>query len=378
VNLQGTDAEYAVEFGRLAADEWTGVLTAFDDAVIYQTRQYGAERWGARSLSHVVVRRNGEPVAAAQVAEAGAPRLGVGVCYVPWGPLFRPRGRGRDAEGLRRILAAMRERYSGERGLCLRLRPQAAAGGDEAVARALAAEGYGRVVSAPAHRTLVMDLTLPLDEIRRGLKRPYGQHYRRALRSGIDVVAGTDPDLFGRFIELYGELKARKGFEGLVDPRDFARVQEGLPERLRMTTTVCFLRKEPVSALVTSAIGDTAVMLFAASSLGGRKTCAAYLMWWRALEKFKEDGRRWLDLGGIDPENAPGPARFKARLAGKTGREVRHPGQFEAPGGLASRLCVGAGWRLRRACRGIASAAGRCLRAAGRVRGAPARTEKTR
>ncbi|MHC4249559.1 MAG: lipid II:glycine glycyltransferase FemX [Planctomycetota bacterium] len=361
MNLQGTDAEYAVEFRRLAADEWTGVLTAFDDAVIYQTRQYGAERWGARNLSHVVVRRNGGPVAAAQVAEAGAPRLGVGACYVPWGPLCRPRAKGADTEALRRILGAMRHRYAVGEGLCVRLRPQVAAA--DVVARVLVEEGYGRLACAPALRTLVMDLTLPLDEIWRGTKRTYRQHFRRASRGGLDVAEGSDPALYDLFIGLYDELKARKRFEGLADPRDFARIQGELPGPLRMTTTVCSCRGEPVSALVTSAIGDTAVALFAASSPKGRETCAAYLMWWRALERFKEEGRKRLDLGGIDPENAPGPARFKGRLAGKTGREVWQPGLFEAPGGLASRLCVRAGWRLRKACRRFASAAGR----AGRV-----------
>ncbi len=361
---------YEVEFGRLSAEEWTDVLTSFDDAVIYQTRQYGAERWGENNLSHVVVRRNGIPAAAAQVASAGAPRVGVGVCYVPWGPLIRSREGGADTGALARILAAMRKQYSGDGGLSLRLRPQAMDEDEGTVARALEAEGYGRLGSAPAHRTLVMDLMLPLDEIWRGLKRPYAQHYRRALKSGIEVEAGTAPEHFRRFMELYDEMKGRKGFDGFVDPRDFARVQEGLPERLKMTTTVCACRGEPVSALVTSAIGDTAIGLFAASSRKGRDTCAAYMMWWRALEMFKEDGRRWLDLGGIDPETAPGPARFKARLAGKTGREVRHPGQFEAPGGVASRLCVGAGSRLRKACRLLASAAGR-------VKGVIARTGRT-
>ena len=372
---QGGD--YSVEFGRLGAEEWTRVLAGFDDAVIYQTRAYGAERWGARNLGHVVVREGGEPVAAAQVAEVGAPRLGVGVCYVPWGPLHRPRGRGRDNDALRGILAAMRERYCRNGGLCMRLRPQSD-GDDGSVVRALTAEGFGRVASARAYRTLVMDLSLPLDEIRRGSKRPYAQHYRRAVRSGVEVESGTGADLLGRFLELYGELKARKGFDVLVDPGVFARVQSALPERLRMTTTVCMLRGEAVSALVTSAIGDTAIMLFGASSPAGRETCASYLMWWHALARFKEEGRRWLDLGGIDPENTPGPAKFKGRLAGKSGRDVRHAGQFEAPGGIASRLCVGAGLRLRGVCRRMGSAAGACLRVAGRARNAITRAEGTR
>jgi len=355
VNVQRTGGGNEVEFGRLTAEEWTKVLTAFDDAVIYQTWQYGAERWGARNLSHVVARRDGEPVAAAQVAEVGAPRLGVGVCYVPWGPLFRPRGRRPDMEGLRRILDAMRNRYCSDRGLCLRLRPQAVDEGERSLAGVFVDGGYGRVASAPEHRTLLVDLTLPVDEIWRGTKRVYRQHFRKAARSGVDVATGTEPEFLDRFMGLYAEMKSRKGFGACADPALFASVQQGLPDDLKMSATVCSHGGEPVSALVTSAIGDTCVMLFAASSPKGRETCAAYLMWGSALERVEEEGRRGIDLGGIDPERAPGPATFKARLAGKTGREVRHPGQFEAPGGPASRLCVGLALRLRDAVRCVAS-----------------------
>jgi len=373
VSVQRTADECEVRFGRLSAGEWALVLEAFDDAVIYQTREYGAERWGAGSLSHVVVTRDGRPVAAAQIAEAGAPRVGLGICYVPWGPMFRPRGRGPDTDALRHILGAMRERYCRRRGLCLRLRPQAVMEGD--AKGVFAEEGYGRLASAPAHRTLVIDCSLPLDELWRGTKRVYRQHFRRAMKCGIEVVDGPGPDLYGRFMGLYGELKARKGFSGRVDPGGLERVQQTLPDGMKMKTTLCLHGGEAVSALVTSAIGDTAIGIFAASNPKGRETCASYLMWWRALEAFKAEGRRWLDLGGIDPEAAPGPARFKSRLAGKTGHEVRHPGQFEAPGGLASRLCVGLGLRLRDAGRRLAATAG-LLKTTRRAKTAPAGTEK--
>jgi len=373
VNVRCTDGNYEVRFERLSAEEWARVLQEFDDAVIYQAREYGAERWGAGNLGHVVVTRDGRPVAAAQVAEAGAPRIGLGICYVPWGPMFRPRGRGPDSDALRHILGAMRERYCRRRGLCLRLRPQALMEGDaEGV---FAEEGYGRLTSAPAHRTLVVDCSLSLDELWRGTKRTYRQHFRRAMKCGLEVVEGPGRDLYARFMELYGELKARKGFSGRVDPGGFKRVQQALPDGMKMKMTVCLRGGEAVSALVTSAIGDTAIGIFAASNPKGRETCASYLMWWRALEAFKAEGRRWLDMGGIDPEAAPGPARFKSRLAGKTGHEVRHPGQFEAPGGLASRLCVGLGVRLREAGRRLA-AAGRSVHAWRRAEGAPGGTEK--
>ena len=71
-------------FGIDEVDEeaWNAVLAGFDDAILYQTWRYGAERWGEGNLSHVVLERDGVPVATAQLALDRLPVLGSEVDYL--------------------------------------------------------------------------------------------------------------------------------------------------------------------------------------------------------------------------------------------------------------------------------------------------------
>ena len=88
---------------------WAEVLDLFEDANIYQTWAYGEVRWGRENLSHLVLRRNGEVAAIAQLRIYHPVRLGIGIAYLRWGPLFYRRGQTPDAEAASRMAQALRE-----------------------------------------------------------------------------------------------------------------------------------------------------------------------------------------------------------------------------------------------------------------------------
>ena len=89
--------------------EWSDLLPRFDDASIYQAWPYGAVCWGSRQLSHLVLKRNGNVVAMAQVRIVRLPLIGKGIAYVRWGPLCRRVGEPFDEEVLRAIEKRIRE-----------------------------------------------------------------------------------------------------------------------------------------------------------------------------------------------------------------------------------------------------------------------------
>src|SRR5262249_54282300 len=91
-----SDCVYAAEAQGLSEEAWTSVIEGFDDTLLMQTWPYGARRWGAENLSHLVLRRNGHVAAAAQVVIMKIPLLGPGIAYVKWGPLWRPRAQEKD------------------------------------------------------------------------------------------------------------------------------------------------------------------------------------------------------------------------------------------------------------------------------------------
>ena len=77
---------FSVDVDSVDKAGWHDVLDRFSDANIYQAWSYEAMRRDERGMSHLLLRRNGEAVAAAQVKIVKVPFLKVGVAYVLWFP----------------------------------------------------------------------------------------------------------------------------------------------------------------------------------------------------------------------------------------------------------------------------------------------------
>jgi hypothetical protein len=66
------------------------------------------------------------------------------------------------------------------------------------------------------------------------------------------------------------------------------------------------------------------------------------------MQWLKENGVRWYDLGGIDPDQNPGVYHFKK---GMSGLDVVHINPLGASDSLLSSAMAGAGLALRRTMR---------------------------
>jgi lipid II:glycine glycyltransferase (peptidoglycan interpeptide bridge formation enzyme) len=115
---------------------------------------------------------------------------------------------------------------------------------------------------------------------------------------------------------IYNQMRKRKTFETTVDVVEFGRIQEDLPASQRMRILLCQEGDVPVAGLVASTMGDSAIYLLGATSDQGLNSKGAYLLQWTLINWLKENGIRWYDLGGIDPERNPGVYHFKRGLSG--------------------------------------------------------------
>ena len=102
-------------------------------------------------------------------------------------------------------------------------------------------------------------------------------------------------------------------------------------------------------ALVYSITGNSGIYLLGASNMEGRRLRSAYLLQWKVIEQLKQQGMRYYDLGGIDPDANPGVYDFKSGLGGK---EVSHIGRYEACRNPLSRVAVNLTEKFRLARRG--------------------------
>lgn len=342
------DNAFIAEIDRVTAAEWTAIVDDFEDATIYQTWAYEEVRWGAHRMHHVVIRRAGHVVAAAQVRALILPVLKAGIAYLYLGPMWRPRGREADPEALRAVLRALRDEFVARRGLQLRIIPREIAEDPCPARDILEQEGFRRVNATKPYRTFLLDLSPSIDGLRKGLASDWRNRLRKSYDRDITLVHGTTDDLYGHLAGLYEAMHARKGFVRYVDVNEFREIQRRLPDHHKMRITVLYFEGDPVAASTLSAIGGRAMGILFATSDRALTCQAANRLVWDQICAAKEMGFRHLDMGGIDPVAYPGGYTFKK---GVGGRDIQFIGEYRICESPASRIIIGAAMQARHAWR---------------------------
>jgi lipid II:glycine glycyltransferase (peptidoglycan interpeptide bridge formation enzyme) len=342
---------WQVEVDRVTGADWSPLIELFDDANLYQTAAYGGVRWGAKNLSRIVLRRDGEVRAIAQLRIVRPTPLKFGIAYLRWGPLWERRGCETDPEVPERMARAIHEEYVTRRKLCLRIIPNAFAGTARATAFQAAFSECERQLPQPGntYRTFVLDLAPTLEEMRSRLDKKWRNQLNRAENNDLRVTAGDGIDEYRAFSEIYSEMRRRKSFDTTVDEREFERIQETLPPSQRMRVLLCREKGTLVAGMVASAMGNSAIYMLGATSDAGLNAKGAYLLQWALIGWLRGRGVVSYDLGGIDPEANPGVYHFKKGLSGVDTTQIS---PLTASGSAVSSWMVDAGSWLQRRRRG--------------------------
>lgn len=353
-NIIDTSANLcAVEIDRVDEHAWHCILGMFEDANLAQTWSYGAARWGGGNLSHILLKRDGEIVAAAQAVIRRVPLVGAGMAYVKCGPLWQRRGKPRDLEMLRQVLRALREFYIRRCGLLLRIFPAPTTEDIGAMRSIFKKEGFERDFSIGTPRTVFMDLSHSLEDLRSSLKPTWRRNLVLAERNNLFIKHGVSDELFDSFVTLYRQMLGRKRIVGVVRIDYFKEMQRTLPEALKMRVMICEHQGEAIAGLVVPYIGNTAQNVLAATGDRGLDLRGSYLLHWRMLEWLKAQGCRWYDLDAVNHAFYPGISQFKMGFAGRLGCEAERVGRFEYCASTPSRLSIRAGEQLRATCRAL-------------------------
>ncbi len=335
-----------VSVDEVSPAQWAACLDEFADANIFQTWSYGAKQWGARNLSHLILRRSGVCVAGAQLRIIQVRRPSMGIAYLRWGPLCHRKGTEFDPALLATMAEALIQEYVRKRGLFLRVLPNSFIGtprGD-AFAAAFSAAQAEKFRDGDSYRTIVMDLSDPLDVLRKRLDQKWRNQLNKAEKMGLEVVEGVSQHEFDDFAALYDEMMSRKQFAATSDVRDYARMQETLPPTQRLRVLICRHEGRLAAGLVGSCVGDTGSYMYGATNEVGMKCKAAYFLQWRHITRLKEMGIRYYNLGGINPVRNPGVYHFKS---GMSGADVLYTPPFSACERLASTAFARLAWRMQ-------------------------------
>jgi hypothetical protein len=309
---------YTAEIDSVEQRRWNQLLLEFDDATIFQTWGYGSARWGQDSLSHAVIRKDGEVVGLAQAVLMRVPLVGRVLALVTFGPLWRRRSMPRSVEHLRGAISVLRKEYVARRRLCLRLRPWPY---DfcERVGAAMLAEGAWQQVESLS-MTYILDLQRSESELWRAMDKKWRANLRKAEQCALRISREKGRNGIQIFADLHEEMRERKHLSSdFVDM--LPDLYDGLPEELKPEIFVCWRENKPVASAIVSAIGNRAFYLHGANGNSGLEVRAGYILQWAIVRWLKESGLyRWYDLNGA--MSSSGVRQFKKGLVGAQAPEI--------------------------------------------------------
>jgi lipid II:glycine glycyltransferase (peptidoglycan interpeptide bridge formation enzyme) len=325
--------------------EWTSILEIFDDANIYQTIEYSKLSKGGKNLYQVIIRKHSTIIAASLVRIVKLPFLSRGIAYIFWGPLIRSKDNLQYSKSLNITLQLLYNELVIKRNFVVRIVPQGINENHKYLDDIFENNQFVRSKKDRIRNTIVLDISHPLEELRKNFLQKWRNLLNKAERSNLEIVQGTDDNLFQQFLDIYSELIGRKKFSEGVNVNTFRKIQLSLSDKFKMRIFICMYEGKPIAGLVGTAIGDTGIYLLGATNNIGMKLPGAYLLQWEMISWLKNQSCKYYDLGGIDPDGSPGVYKFKLGL---NGTEYNYIGEFESKKNNLSKLLIHLIERLRK------------------------------
>lgn len=321
-------ASLHIEIDKEDRNSWEKLIAQFDDASLYQSWAYGAPDKAKGRVSHIVIKEGEESLGCCQITIKKLPLYKAGIANIKWGPLCLKNGKAYNPEILTQLLLGIKEEYAIKRGYLLRISPLATEERKELLMDFFTRENFERNLSERPYRTFKLDLTPPLDDLRKNFLQKWRNCLNKAERNELTLVEGTSDGLFEIFLKLAQEMCERKDLSKMNNYIDYRKVQEKLPEPLKMRIMICKAGDEPIAATICSVMGNTGIYLLGATGQKSLKLNASYLLQWRMIQYMKENGVLYYDLGAFNPQLNPGVYHFKKGIAGKQKREEKFLGEF--------------------------------------------------
>ncbi len=307
---------------RLTEADWDELIRRIPGAHALQSWAWGEfRRASGWEVERVAWERDGDPVAAATILRRRLPIPGVGVAYVPKGPIIDPACPDAWAE----VLAYLGEFARSRRCLFIKVDPDVVHG-DAAVTSALAEAGYARSrhqVQYPA--TMVVDLDGDDATLQGRMRSTWRRYVRKAEREGVTVEATMDPSeaVLQAFVHLYRETATRDGFA--IRDGDYYRdaLRRLCPAGL---ATVHLARRdgEILAVAVVLRFGNRAWYLWGATSQAGLATHAMYRLQWEAMRVARDAGCGAYDMWGAPEDPGDETDALKGVAWFKSGFAARH------------------------------------------------------
>src|SRR4051812_40754810 len=192
--------------------EWDRIISGFDDMDLFQTASFADGLRGERRMSHLLLHRNGDPIAGARVAIMKPPAVPIGIAYVKYGPFWRRTGTPPDEDAYRAVISAVVEEYAVRRGHMVSIVPRPHPDFQAVEERLLREAGFVPRSVANGPITFLVNLGVGEGALRAGLSRGWRKNLRLAEENQLEIRFEEGADALGAFMALYDAMMARKRF----------------------------------------------------------------------------------------------------------------------------------------------------------------------
>jgi peptidoglycan pentaglycine glycine transferase (the first glycine) len=316
---------------------WDTTLASLPNPHVLQTWDWGdfKSRWGWRP-TRLLLKKNDQPVAAAQILQRRLPRIPLSVTYVPKGPALDYD----NIQLLEEVLSAL-ERWATRQGtLFVKIDPDVWVGYGtgsspplpqaKAVLETLSDRSWRQSAEQIQFKnSVIVDLKPDEHELLARMKSKTRYNIRLTSRHGVSVRTGVESDL-NAFYHLYHETSQRNQFL-IRSPDYYLDVWTQFLQAGRGHLLLAEADGEPIAGLYLFFLGQTAWYMYGASSNQHRNLMPNYLLQWEAMRLAKRLGCTRYDMWGAPncfDEGDPmwGVYRFKTGFGAET---VRGIGAFD-------------------------------------------------
>lgn len=301
-----------IVWDRGSVPEWYALLKQVPRSTVTQSFGYAAamltvEKWKPRLG---VIELADRPIGLVVIMEKRAFGV-VKVARLHRGPLIRPEAA--KPAVIASVLKQLRADYPSGPTRWTALVPEMEA--TEENAAILRWAGFKRI-DGPGYRTIWLDLTPDAAALRKGLAQKWRNALNQAERAGLTVEVDRSGGLLPWLTDVYLADRAARNYRGPSGTL-LTRLRTAMHKDGDILVLRALKDGEPVAGLLMLGHGAAATYQVGWTGEEGRRTRAHNLLLWRAVLELKAQGRHWLDLGGLLPDQAPGVTAFKRGLGGR-------------------------------------------------------------
>src|SRR5215216_3862186 len=253
---------FSSEIDKLPPLEWDQTVAEFDDLNLFQTAAYGDGLRGEGRMSHLLLRRDGVPVAGARVALMKPPGCPIGIAYAKYGPFWRRTGSPPDESVYKAIVAAIVGEYAGRRGHMITISPRPHPHFQPME------EGLLQEVGFAARPELKRPITLFLvntgigdKALRASLTQTWRHNLNRAERNQLEICFRDPIEALPDFLALHEAMIARKKFVDREPLHVLPHIFRQLPAACSRIVTASH-QGEVVAGAVINVAGDIGYYLY--------------------------------------------------------------------------------------------------------------------